>query len=79
MNKKKTCGSCKYFSYIDGDMDARDYPDGGNWGYCYAPVPQYVHDVSNGTVKYDSKAKNCGTYKKNLRHFNLLDDTGGLR
>ena len=60
----KTCGKCKWFSKTDGDMDANEYPDGGDWGFCHAPVPMSVEDVGGGTVDANQRAKDCDTYKK---------------
>jgi hypothetical protein len=60
----KTCGKCKWFSYTWGDIDAKDYPDGGDFGYCLCPLPISVDDIGNSEVYVDDKASDCYFYKK---------------
>lgn len=61
---KRRCGNCKHFSYTCGDGDARDYPDGGDWGFCIAPVPM-SHDTSGeAETMATAKAKHCPTYAR---------------
>ena len=68
----KTCGKCKCFSKTNGDCDADDYPDGGDWGWCFAPTPMVIEDVGNREVDVNQKAKHCKCYGKKKKTKILL-------
>ena len=59
----KTCKKCRYFSYTIGDMDTREYPDGGDWGFCCAPIPMHIEEFC-GEVQASDNASDCDAYKK---------------